>query len=92
VRDCDHENNFTAGERVLWFEACDTGPGIREEDRHKIFDPFYTTKPVGEGTGLGLSVSRNIMNLHHGSIDIHNLADGGAAVVLIFKLKNGENK
>ena len=89
--DCDHENNFTMGERVLWLEVTDTGPGIREEDRHKIFEPFYTTKPVGEGTGLGLSVSRNIMNLHHGSIDIRNQAQGGASVVLIFKLKTGEN-
>jgi len=90
--DCDHENNFTKGERVLWLEVTDTGPGIREEDRHKIFDPFYTTKPVGEGTGLGMSVSRSIMNSHHGSIDIRNLSKGGASVVLIFKLMTGKNK
>ena len=90
--DYDHENNFTIGEHVLWLEVTDTGPGIREEDRHKIFEPFYTTKPVGEGTGLGMSVSRNIMNLHHGSIDIRNQKEGGASVVLIFKLITRENK
>ena len=90
--DCAHESNFTTGERVLWLEVTDTGPGIREEDRDKFFDPFYTTKPVGEGTGLGLSVSRNIMNSHHGSIDIRNRKEGGASVVLIFKLITGEDK
>ena len=89
---CAHGSNFTKGERVLWLEVTDTGPGIREEDRHKFFDPFYTTKPVGEGTGLGLSVSRNIMNSHHGSIDIRNQKEGGASVVLIFKLITGEDK
>ena len=88
--DYDHENNFMIGEHVLWLEVTDTGSGIREEDRHKIFEPFYTTKPVGEGTGLGMSVSRNIMNLHHGSIDIRNQKEGGASVVLIFKLREME--
>lgn len=87
----DHENRFKPGERVLWLEVADTGPGIREQDRAQIFDPFYTTKPVGEGTGLGLSVSRNIINLHHGSIDIRNRPEGGASVIILFKLKAGDN-
>lgn len=90
--DLDCENNFVMGEQVLWLEVSDTGPGIREKDRNKIFEPFYTTKPVGEGTGLGLSVSRNIMNLHHGSIDIRNQKGGGASVVMMFKLITGENE
>ena len=89
---CDHENRFKTGERVLWLEVADNGPGIREQDRARIFDPFYTTKPVGEGTGLGLSVSRNIINLHRGSIDIRNRPEGGAAVVMMFKLNTGDNE
>jgi len=87
--DRDNENRFVRGESVLWLEVTDSGPGIREQDRQRIFDPFYTTKPVGEGTGLGLSVSRNIVNLHHGSIDIRNRAGKGASVVLIFKIITG---
>jgi len=47
---------------------------------------------VGEGTGLGLSVSRNIINLHRGSIDIRNRPEGGAAVVMMFKLNAGDNE
>lgn len=88
----DHDNRFKTGERVLWLEVMDNGPGIREQDRARIFDPFYTTKPVGEGTGLGLSVSRNIINLHRGSIDIRNRSVGGAAVVMMFKLNTGDNE
>lgn len=89
---CDHENRFKLGEQVLWVEVEDTGTGIKEKDRAKIFDPFYTTKPVGEGTGLGLSVSRNIISLHQGSIDIRNRPEGGASVVIMFKLKQGDSQ
>jgi signal transduction histidine kinase len=85
----DHENRFKLGEKVLWLEVEDTGTGIIDEARVKIFDPFYTTKPVGEGTGLGLSVSRNIINLHEGSIDLHNRKQGGASVVMMLKLSGG---
>ena len=86
----DKEKRFKPGETVVWIEFMDTGPGISQDDSHKIFDPFYTTKPVGEGTGLGLSVSRNIINLHHGIIDIQNRRKGGASVVIMFQLNRGE--
>jgi len=86
----DRENRFKAGETVLWIEVKDNGPGIIQQDSSRIFDPFYTTKPVGEGTGLGLSVSRNIINQHHGSIDIQNRREGGASVVIMFQLDRGE--
>ena len=86
----DSENHFKLGETVLWIEVKDNGPGIIQENSSKVFDPFYTTKPVGEGTGLGLSVSRNIINLHHGSIDIQNRREGGASVVIMFQLNRGE--
>lgn len=88
----DSTQRFKSGETVLWIEVRDNGPGILLEDSSKIFDPFYTTKPVGEGTGLGLSVSRNIINLHHGSIDIQNCRDGGASVVIMFQLNRGERE
>jgi len=44
----------------------DNGPGIPEQIREKIFQPFFTTKPTGEGTGLGLSLSYDIVNAHGG--------------------------
>ena len=49
----------------------DNGTGIPEEAREKIFNPFFTTKPSGEGTGLGLSMSHDIVvKQHGGSIDV----------------------
>ncbi len=47
-------------------EIEDNGPGMDEESRKRVFEPFYTTKPVGEGTGLGLSVSYFIITENHG--------------------------
>lgn len=62
--------------RVQFFEKpndveiifSDTGGGISENHVHKIFDPFFTTKKQGEGTGLGLSVARNLMQEMHGDL------------------------
>lgn len=56
----------------------DTGNGIAPEDLEKIFDPFYTTKDIGEGTGLGLAVSRRVVEEHGGAIEAKNNPEGGA--------------
>jgi|GEM_PF-429955 len=48
----------------------DTGCGIPKEKLPRIFDPFFTTKDVGKGTGLGLNVAYNIIEKHHGKIDV----------------------
>ncbi|MBN2343708.1 MAG: PAS domain S-box protein [Deltaproteobacteria bacterium] len=59
--------NPTTDEVIIEIE--DNGPGMSEENRKRIFEPFYTTKPVGEGTGLGLSVSYFIVaNNHRGTL------------------------
>ena len=54
----------------LAFEVRDTGAGMDEATRDRVFEPFYTTKDVGDGTGLGLSVSWGIVREHGGWIDI----------------------
>jgi C4-dicarboxylate-specific signal transduction histidine kinase len=61
-----------------WIEVEDTGQGVAPEDEAKLFQPFYTTKPVGEGTGLGLSVSYDIIRSHNGRIGYRRAESGGA--------------
>jgi PAS domain S-box-containing protein len=78
------DTGFAAGDRLLRVVIEDTGPGIKPDDLSKLFDPYFTTKRQGEGTGLGLSVTRNIVTLHEGSIDLGNRGGGGASAVLLF--------
>jgi two-component system NtrC family sensor kinase len=63
-------------------EFSDTGAGMSEPDR--VFDPFYTTKAVGKGAGLGLSATYGIMQDHGGQITCENRPEGGAIFVLRF--------
>jgi len=59
------------GGRVL-VQVIDSGPGIPDTARSRIFEPFYTTKAKGEGSGLGLSISREIIERHHGTIEVES--------------------
>ena len=60
----------------------DNGTGIPDALREKIFQPFFTTKPTGEGTGLGLSLSYDIVKAHGGDLRLHPVAGGGACFVI----------
>ena len=59
-------------------EVEDDGPGIPDESRERIWDPFWTTKATETGTGLGLTVVRDIVASHGGEIDVRPPADGAA--------------
>jgi signal transduction histidine kinase len=85
-------DRYAPGERVAVIRIEDSGPGISEEHLKKVFDPFFTTKPTGRGTGLGLSVSRQIVDMHGGTIEIGNRDVGGARVTIILKLKQKEDE
>jgi signal transduction histidine kinase len=70
------ENNYA----VLRIE--DNGPGIPDEVRKKVFEAFYTTKDSERGTGLGLSVSKGLIEAHNGTITVEKSEMGGAAFII----------
>ena len=69
------------GDRVA-IAVRDHGPGLPDEVRDHLFEPFYTTKPAGEGLGLGLAISLTIVESYGGTLSAHNAPDGGAVFVL----------
>ena len=72
-------------------EFSDTGCGISKENMDKLFDPFFSTKEVGQGTGLGLAVSYGIIARHKGSIQVQSELGQGAVFIIKLPLKQKEN-
>ncbi len=69
-------------------EVSDNGPGMDAETRQRIFEPFYTTKEVGVGTGLGLSVSYFIIyDQHRGSMQVESRPGEGAKFIIRLPLR-----
>jgi len=65
----------------------DTGRGISDQDIKRIYDPFFTTKDVGQGTGLGLSISYGIIQEHSGQIDVQSQPGRGTTFTLQLPLR-----
>jgi signal transduction histidine kinase len=63
-------------------EIADTGKGMTQETLSKLFTPFFTTKPRGQGTGLGLSVSYGIIAKHKGRIDVQSQPGQGSTFTI----------
>ncbi len=79
----------SAGE--VWVSFTDTGPGMPPPVRARIFEPFFTTKEPGRGTGLGLSLSYNIMRMHRGDIRVEDGDEGGTTFTVVFPMPEGES-
>ncbi|MCZ4410067.1 ATP-binding protein [Cryomorphaceae bacterium 1068] len=72
----------------LRISITDNGPGIPDEIKDKIFQPFFTTKPTGEGTGLGLSLSYDIVKAHGGGIQVESSEIKGTRFSIQIPLEN----
>lgn len=73
---------FRTASGASGFSVEDNGPGILEEIRPRIFESYFTTKPVGVGTGIGLSISRSIVERHNGRIRFEPVEPQGARFVV----------
>jgi len=74
----DQEKNLLPG-KYLKFEVSDTGPGIEKAIQNKIFDPYFTTKKTGKGTGLGLAMVAGIVKKHNGFITVYSQPGEGSS-------------
>jgi PAS domain S-box-containing protein len=77
---------YRAGDTWLGLAVSDDGEGIREQDRARVYEPFFTTKPAGRGTGLGLPVVKNIVLAHGGQVSFEANAGGGTTFFVLLPL------
>lgn len=69
-------------ENALEIRVADNGTGIPDEIKDKIFQPFFTTKPTGQGTGLGLSLSYDIVKAHGGELKVETKLGAGSLFII----------
>lgn len=83
VHACGHSGrvevrSYREGNAMVTFAVKDEGPGISSDDQERIFEPFFTTKSDGRGTGLGLCIVRNIVEINSGELTLHSSPGAGA--------------
>jgi two-component system NtrC family sensor kinase len=76
------EGRFDQAARTIRITVSDNGPGIPAHLRARVFEPYFTTKPVGVGTGVGLAVSLGIVEAHGGALTLDCPEGGGAAFTI----------
>ncbi|MDM8523518.1 response regulator [Desulfococcaceae bacterium HSG8] len=86
--DTELHNNISSGS-YLRLTISDTGQGMSKEVMEKIFDPYFTTKGIGEGTGLGLSVVHGIIRNHSGHITVESEVGKGTTFRILFPVAIG---
>lgn len=72
-------------------EVVDAGVGISPANLSRVMEPFFTTKPEGKGTGLGLPICRRIVLEHHGTIELASTLGSGTTVRIVLPVANGSN-
>jgi signal transduction histidine kinase len=72
-------------------EIGDTGVGIEPALMARVLEPFYTTKPEGRGTGLGLGICRRIVQEHHGTFALESVPGEGTTVVMTLPVSYGKD-
>jgi signal transduction histidine kinase len=94
VEDSDIKNvavNIKEEEENIIVEISDTGSGISEENKKKLFTPFFTTKKMGKGTGLGLAISYGIIKMHKGDIKVKSNVGSGSVFSIKLPFKSPSN-
>lgn len=76
------EISARAADSAVLVAVRDRGPGLSDEVKRRLFEPFYTTKPAGQGTGLGLAVSRHLLSTQGGTLEAGNAQGGGAVFTM----------
>jgi PAS domain S-box-containing protein len=77
------------GDKTLWANFQDDGPGIAPESLPNVFDPFYTTKRPGRGTGLGLSICKAVLKEHGGNVEAATAPGGGSVFTVTLPIEAG---
>jgi PAS domain S-box-containing protein len=91
IKEGEAKADFLKKGGYAWLSVSDTGCGVDPEILDKIFDPYFTTKPQGKGTGLGLAVVYGIVREHGGNIDVESLPGEGTTFNVYLPLHNDPN-
>ncbi|HNX60724.1 MAG TPA: response regulator, partial [Spirochaetota bacterium] len=88
--DCATQGQEIAPGEYIRLSVADNGEGMSEETRNRLFEPYFTTKPEGKGTGLGLAAVYGCVRSHHGCIQVQSELGKGSIFRLLFPLRSSE--